>query len=207
MRMISFNCKQCGAVGEKRVGHFNRNLKLGRGQFCSRKCLESYRRGTNDTDLIAQLRRELVYRPETGVVIWNTVRQCVNTGAVAGSVRDDGVALRFHGRCLRLHRVIWAMVHGEWPNMIDHINGNPHDNRLCNLRNTDAAGNSKNKRSQVGRDLPSGVYRHGRKFKAIIGCPGRDSYSYLGQFSTIEAAAAAYRNACRERGYSERHGK
>ena len=35
----------------------------------------------------------------------------------------------------RAHRVIWALVHGEWPEgQIDHINGVRDDNRLENLR-------------------------------------------------------------------------
>ena len=44
----------------------------------------------------------------------------------------------------RAHRVIWYMVYGEWPDRIDHINGNGLDNRLCNLRNVDAVGNARN---------------------------------------------------------------
>ena len=35
----------------------------------------------------------------------------------------------------KAHRVIWAIVHGEWPQgEIDHINGDPADNRIQNLR-------------------------------------------------------------------------
>ena len=33
------------------------------------------------------------------------------------------------------HRVVWMMVHGEWPeHTIDHINGVKTDNRIQNLR-------------------------------------------------------------------------
>lgn len=41
----------------------------------------------------------------------------------------------FNGRPHRVHRIVWVLERGEIPNglEIDHINGNPSDNRLCNL--------------------------------------------------------------------------
>jgi len=42
------------------------------------------------------------------------------------------------------HRVIWAMVHGEWPDVIDHIDGDKINNAIFNLRNVTQAVNMKN---------------------------------------------------------------
>lgn len=51
------------------------------------------------------------------------------------------------GRCQRAHRVIWLWVHRRWPKkgmVIDHINGDPADNRIENLREVTRSENSKN---------------------------------------------------------------
>src|SRR3546814_1788886 len=46
---------------------------------------------------------------------------------------------------LLAHRVAWAIHYGEWPNgQIDHINGDPSDNRIANLRDVSALENARN---------------------------------------------------------------
>lgn len=47
-----------------------------------------------------------------------------------------------------VHRLAWFLVHGEQPEYIDHINRNPADNRLCNLRNVSNQINSLNNGSR-----------------------------------------------------------
>lgn len=55
----------------------------------------------------------------------------------------------------KAHRVIWKLVTLEEPDVIDHINGDRSDNRLINLRSTNATGNARNAR--LRKDSLSGL--------------------------------------------------
>lgn len=46
------------------------------------------------------------------------------------------------------HQIAWAIFNNEWPDEIDHINGDRTDNRIENLRNVNHAENMKNLRRQ-----------------------------------------------------------
>lgn len=51
---------------------------------------------------------------------------------------------RIFDRGYRAHRVIWALYYGEWPEEIDHIDHNPANNKINNLRVVDHKTNCKN---------------------------------------------------------------
>jgi len=89
------------------------------------------------------------------------------------------------------HRVVWAFVHTEWPkNNIDHIDGNPLNNRIENLRDVTQFQNLKNINKNKGKTPLVGVYKSGNRYISRI----RNNYDriYLGSFSTAEEAHAAY---------------
>jgi hypothetical protein len=116
-----------------------------------------------------ELRSFLDYNPDTGVFRWKRGKRGKPVvGAVAGSAKGSGyVYIGLHGKAYLAHRLAWLYVHGYFPeNCIDHINRNPADNRIenlrvvgmmCNLRNT---GNRRNNTSGV-----KGVYRCGKTGK------------------------------------------
>lgn len=107
------------------------------------------------------------------------------------------------------HRVIWALCFGEDPPAgIDHINGDPADNRLENLRLATQGENMRNlKRPRNNTSGVAGVYWKAadRKWVARIRVDGR--YVELGRFLSLDEAAAARKAAEQRCGYHENHGR
>lgn len=109
---------------------------------------------------------------------------------------------------IQAHRAIWAIVHGVWPIMIDHINHNGMDNRLSNLRDVGDPENSKNK-EMLSRNT-SGVTgvnwdRLTSKWRAKISV--NNKHIHLGLFVDIEDAALARKQAELKYGFHSNHGK
>jgi len=114
---------------------------------------------------------------------------------------------RFNNTTHLLHRYLWTLKYGTCPKEIDHINGNPLDSRLENLRPASRSLNRMNirhKGSHAKNDLPIGVYyqetrkgRNGRvyprhkPYQVQIGYGG-GKYKHLGLFATAEEASAVY---------------
>lgn len=154
-------------------------------------------------DLTAERLRELLdYDPETGVFRW---RVCPNktgggrvqAGSIAGRIHRDGHRIiNIEGTQLYAHRLAWLYVHGRWPaEEIDHINRNPDDNRITNLREATHGLNFANSRTRSMSGL-RGAYRHEGKFVAQI-VAGNET-KYLGRFDTAEEAHLAYQRKRRE---------
>lgn len=101
----------------------------------------------------ALLKEALKYNPETG-----NFTSALHSGVkVRGYVATGGyLKVSFDKKQFFAHRLAWFYVHGKWPTAeIDHINGNPSDNRLCNLREASRARNTHNQR--IGKSNTSGA--------------------------------------------------
>lgn len=155
-----------------------------------------------NTHPIERLKELLIYSQETGLFVWRVTRSGKTKAGMAAGTRNKlgYVNLRIDYREFGAHRVAWAITNGQWPTGdIDHINGDPSDNRIANLRDVPRAENLQNQR-RAHRDSKSGILgvrevRPGR-FQAKI---MRNYRLYdLGDFPTAEEASAAYIKAKRE---------
>lgn len=104
------------------------------------------------------------------------------------------------------HRIIWFYMTGEWPQEVDHINGNTSDNRWCNLRNVDSQINTKNKgRHSNNTSGFKGVCWHKRDQKWTARLTIDGERKQLGYFDTAEEAFMEYAQRAKVAGYTNRH--
>ena len=113
------------------------------------------------------------------------------------------------GTPVRAHRVAWAICNDGWPEgEIDHINGDPTDNRISNLRDVSHGGNMRNQRRYANN--VSGVtgvswYTTNNRWVAEIQHEGKKHS--LGSFASFEDAVAARKAAERAFGFHPNHGR
>ncbi len=148
------------------------------------------------TDLSAEYLRELVnYDPDTGLFTWRIKPASrIKVGAPIGCVIDGGyLRVTINRNFYRLHRLAWLYVTGEWPRHdIDHIDGNPSNNAISNLRDVSRTINTQNKRGAMGHNKSSGllgVSKPKNKWRARITFDGIEHTTY---HQTKEEACAAY---------------
>lgn len=156
---------------------------------------------------IERLRYVLAYDPETGRLTWRVrMGPRGKAGAEAGSVTNLTAAhptwkphrtryVKVDGACLLAHRIAWALHYGNWPPDgldIDHVNGDPLDNRIANLRAVTRAENIQNQRQakNTNRTRRLGVTLFRGKYLAQIKAFGVKHF--LGNFDDPDEAARAY---------------
>jgi hypothetical protein len=155
--------------------------------------------------MIADLSREqveslLAYDAESGTLSWKVAIGSVAKGKVVTCTSSDGyLRVRINKRLYLAHRVIWLLMTGEWPEIVDHLDGDGKNNSWINLRSGSFKTNNENlkKAQSNSRTGLLGVqYREDRNgFFAEI--KHNRKKVYLGSFPTAEEAHEAYLKAKR----------
>ena len=157
-----------------------------------------------DPEIERYLINALSYDPDTGEFFWKIKpSKNIAKGSKAGGVDKLGyVRLQYTykgvARKMYLHRLAWRIYYGEWPDLvIDHINRDRSDNRLCNLRVVTVRDNVRNARPKSGKY--SGVHFDSLRSKwvAKVRVDGGKRI-FLGRFPCPTLAAIAYDKASSE---------
>lgn len=111
------------------------------------------------------------------------------------------------GKEYAVHRVVWAVVHGTWPDTsLDHIDHDKRNNRIENLRLAGAGENQRNlsqyRNNTSGRTGVEQVVSG--RFRARIGYKNRRIC--LGTYDTLEEAVAVHEAVLAALGFHPNHG-
>jgi hypothetical protein len=146
------------------------------------------------------------YREDGNLIRKISVTSNARVGDIAGSPNDRGYWLVNidHKRC-SVHRLIFLYHHGYLtPGMdIDHIDGNPGNNRIENLREVTHTQNIQNSKiNSKNTSGVKGVYWDKQRSKWRTGIKVEGKKTDLGSYNTIEEAEAVVREA-REKYHGE----
>lgn len=150
-----------------------------------------------------------IYDSESGLLTrrkWTSNR---TVGAPVGSPNKDGhLKTTIRGKSYLVHRVIWLMNYGEWPaGCVDHIDGDPANNRLSNLRIASKSENGRNRGiSVLNTSGCTGVCWLSKLGRWQAQIKTDEGHKCLGQFETIFEAACSRKSAEITLGYHPNHG-
>lgn len=137
---------------------------------------------------------------ETGQFYWKKNKARAIAGEMAGTVRNNGYrSLQIDGIRFLCHRLVWLVVHGEFPKyVIDHIDGDRLNNRPENLRDVPERLNFHNNLHKMRPNNTSG-------FKGVTWSKAHGKYHaqmmvnrkhiFLGSFASAKDAHECYLSA------------
>ena len=154
-----------------------------------------------DKEFARYVRKVLTYDPFTGKFHWRVRRSAKLAGSLAGSIHAEGYCyISVDRRRLLAHRLAWLYIYNCFPkNEIDHINSNPSDNRLENLREATSAENKANSRLRKNNTTGyKGVSFIKSRRRWVAQIAFNKSYRHLGYFNNPRSAYRAYCQAAKD---------
>ncbi len=148
-----------------------------------------------------EIKQWLNYDKNTGIFTWKAERTGVGhgpkkvIGAEAGWAQESGRRqIRINKKDYYAHRLAWLYEYGYMPSeFLDHIDGDPSNNRISNLREATASQNAQNtKLSSINTSGYRGVSWRKNRNKWTSGIYIKKKYKYLGSYNTPEEAYQRY---------------
>lgn len=164
---------------------------------------------------VSLLRERLEVFPDEGTLRWKYCARMGNNwnsrfaGKIAGC-RSVGTyrTISIDSVKISVHQIIFAMVHGYFPENVDHINGIRHDNRIQNLRAATRRTNARNAAKRCHNTSGyNGVSWDSKECKWAVRLTVDTKTIYLGRFSDLNEAVKIRLLANKRYGFSDRHGQ
>jgi hypothetical protein len=115
---------------------------------------------------------------------------------------------KIFGKTLLAHRVIYFIHHGYWPDQVDHIDGNPSNNLIDNLRSVNQVENGRNQKlSSANTSGVPGVSFQKQKNKWRVCIKVLGKVIFLGYYVDKNKAIAARKQAEVIYGFHKNHGR
>lgn len=135
-----------------------------------------------------------------GILYYKKTVGSMKKGSVVGTKdKDEYIKTLINRKTWRVHRIIFCMHHNYLPQYIDHIDGNPANNKIENLRPATVSENNlnrgKHKRNTSGYKGVTWV-ASANKYSARIAVNAKRLF--LGYFDSPKEAHLAYCSAASE---------
>ena len=132
-----------------------------------------------------------LFEYKDGKLLWKTSRSnVIAVGQEAGTRYAKGYRrVYFDGKTHGVHRVIWQMFNGDIPDgmQVDHIDGNPENNKIENLRLVTSQQNAMN-RIHKGKIKIKNVSMCAKNGKYKVSLQANTKRIFCGYFEDLELA-------------------
>lgn len=150
-------------------------------------------------NLLTQEFLNKLFEYREGVLYWKENRTANKVKGLPAGCKDSfgHVQIGIDGTSFKAHRLIWILIYGtSCPSDIDHIDQNPENNRIENLRQTTNGLNRANAKTKTKTMSGfKGVIKHATHLRYTAKIHYNGKKIHLGQFDTAEQAARAYDDA------------
>jgi len=144
----------------------------------------------NSTSLLEEIKQSFYYKD--GDLYWQKSSKGTKKDAKAGWKSKTCIQIEFNQKNYKAHRVIFLLHYGYLPKIIDHIDGNPHNNKIENLREATQSQNLMNAKLRKNNTSGfKGVSFLENKKKWLAQADLNKKHYYLGIFDTKEQAINA----------------